>query len=129
MMMTLATGTRKSPRLAQARILNKCCGAWPCAHAKCMYWPARAVAACPAAADGEGRGGAGGGDGGESPAPGRGGGDRMHRSRSGQQSVLSRTVAGPLLNRPPPAATAAQLQLGGEGGGGCGGGGWGWQET
>ena len=38
--MTLATGTRKSPRLAQARILNKHCGAWPCAHAECMYWPA-----------------------------------------------------------------------------------------
>jgi hypothetical protein len=63
-MMTFETGTRKSPRLAQARILNKCCGAWPCAHAKCMYWPARAAAARPAAAEG---GGGAGGDGGESP--------------------------------------------------------------
>ena len=69
-------------------------------------------------------------EGGRKEARGQGGvGGTMRRSRSGPQSVLSRTVAGPLLNRPPPAATAAQLQLGGEGGGGCGGGGWGWQET
>jgi hypothetical protein len=39
--MTLATGTRRSPRLAQAWILNECGGAWPCTHAKCVYWPSR----------------------------------------------------------------------------------------
>jgi hypothetical protein len=39
--MKLATGIRKSPRLAQAT--NKCREAWPCVHAKYMYWPDRAA--------------------------------------------------------------------------------------